>query len=72
MNTSWVRTIRTSLQTLGGILPVLPILIGALGVSTTVGIGAGVVAVAAVLTKIMTIPEIDAWINGKLGKKSEE
>ncbi len=69
MTSPWVRTFRTSLQALCGLLPVVPVLIGALGVSTTVGVGAAVIAVAAVLTRVMAIPEIDAWVNGKLSKK---
>lgn len=68
MRHEWVRTLRTSLQALCGFLPVIPLLVGALGVGTTAGVGATVVAIAAVLTRVMAIPEIDQWINGKLSK----
>ena len=61
-----VRTIRTGLQALLGFLPVVPLLVGAVGMNTTVGVGATIVVVAAVVTRIMTIPEIDQWINGKM------
>ena len=61
-----VRTIRTAFQALLGFLPVVPLLVGAVGVSTTAGVGAAVITVAAVVTRIMTIPEIDQWINGKM------
>lgn len=68
MKPEWVKTVRTTLQVVAGIAVVVPFLLGAVGVSTTVGIGATVVAVAAVITRIMQIQEIDAWVNGKLGK----
>lgn len=67
-NYPWVRTFRTALQALAGFLPVVPLLVGAVGISSTVGVGAVIIGVAAAATRIMMIPEVDAWINGKLGK----
>lgn len=67
-NYPWVRTLRTGLQALIGFLPVVPLLVGAVGISTTVGVGAVVIGVAATLTRVMMIPQIDEWINGKLGR----
>lgn len=69
VKSEWVKTLRTSLQVVAGLAVVMPFLIGALGVSTTAGLGAAVLAVAATITRIMQIPEIDEWVNGKLSKK---
>ena len=68
MKSEWVKTFRTGLQVLAGLAVVVPFLVGALGVSTTAGLGAAVLAVAATITRIMQIPEIDQWVNGKLSK----
>jgi hypothetical protein len=62
----WVRTLRTVLAFVAGLAVATPMILGAIGVSTAVGIGATVVAVAATITRVMMIPEIDEWINGKL------
>lgn len=69
MKQEWTRTFRTVLQVLIGILPMVPFLVGAVGMSTTVGVGAVIIAVAAVATRIMAIPEIDDWVNRFLRKK---
>lgn len=67
-NYPWVRTFRTALAALGGFLPIVPLLVGAVGVSTTAGVGAVVIGIAAAITRVLMIPEVDAWVNGKLGK----
>lgn len=71
MRDEWIRTLRTVVQVIAGLAVVTPLLLGAVGVSTTIGVGAAVVTVAATITRIMQIPEIDDWVNGKLRKKSE-
>lgn len=71
MRDEWIRTLRTAVQVIAGLAVVTPLLLGAVGVSTTIGVGAAVVTVAATITRIMQIPEIDDWVNGKLRKKSE-
>lgn len=68
VRSEWVRTIRTGAQVVAGLAVVAPFLVAAVGVSSTVGIGAAVIAVAATITRIMQIPEIDSWVNGKLRK----
>lgn len=68
MRDEWIRTLRTVVQVIAGLAVVTPLLLGAVGVSTTIGVGAAVVTVAATITRIMQIPEIDDWINGKLRK----
>lgn len=67
----WIRTLRTSLQIVAGLSVVAPFLIAAIGISTTAGVGAAVLAVAATVTRIMQIPEIDQWVNQKLGKTEQ-
>ena len=68
-NYPWVRTFRTALATLAGFLPIVPLLVGAVGVSTTAGVGAVIIGVAGAVTRVLMIPEVDAWVNGRLGKK---
>lgn len=69
MKHEWVRTLRTSLQALIGFLPVVPLLVGAVGISTTAGVGAVVIGVAATLTRIMAIPQVDDLVNRFLRQK---
>ena len=62
MRQEWARTVRTSIQVVVGLLPMLPVLIPALGLSATAGVGASVLAVSAVLTRLMQIPAVDQLV----------
>jgi len=65
----WAKTVRTALQTLIGLAPFVPELEGKLGISTTVGVGASVVAIAALVTRLMQIPVVDQKVNAFLQVK---
>lgn len=58
----WRATTRTVFQAFLGLCAILPVLLPILGVSTTVGVGATVLAVAATVTRVMATPEVDQWI----------
>jgi hypothetical protein len=69
MKVEWSRVARTSLQTLIGLAPFVPELLGRLGVTTTVGVGASVIAIAALVTRLMQIPVVDQKVNAFLRVK---
>jgi hypothetical protein len=52
----WVKSIRTVIQGLIALIPVLPILLPALGLPVTVGVGATVVSMAGVASRLMATP----------------
>jgi hypothetical protein len=60
---SWVRTIRTAVQVAIASAAVIPLLVPALGLSATVGVGAALVGAAAVVTRVMAIPVVHDWVN---------
>jgi len=66
----WVRTIRTAIQVVIAVVALVPVLVPALGLSATVGVGAGLTAIAAVVTRIMAVPQLSELINRLL--RSEE
>lgn len=49
----WIRPIRTALQVLIALIPVVPLLVHALGLSATVGAGASMVTVASLISAVM-------------------
>ena len=63
MRDEWVRTVRTVIQTLVSVGALAPILIPALGLSTTAGVGAAVIGVAAIVTRVTTIPQVAELLN---------
>lgn len=65
MNPSWIKPIRTGLQALGAFLISFCAIVPTLGLDDT-GAGASVVAVAAVLSRLMTIPLVEDLLD-KLG-----
>jgi len=60
---SWVRTIRTAVQTAIAAAAVIPVAVPALGLSTSVGLGASLVGAAAFVTRVMAIPAVSDWVN---------
>lgn len=70
MKIQWIRIAHTSFAALVGLAPFVPVLVGKLGVDTTVGVWAGVIAVAAGVTKVSQIPSVSAWLKATL--KTEE
>ncbi len=63
MRDEWVRTVRTSIQVLVTVSATVPLIVPAVGLSTTVGVGAAAVAVAAAITRVMQIPAIAELLN---------
>lgn len=63
------RTIRTAVQALIGVVPLFPVLVPALGLSESAGLGAALVAVSAGVARLMAVPQVDAWVDNLLGKK---
>lgn len=59
MKQEWERTARTSIQVVVGLLPIMPVLIPAIGLNATAGVGASILAVSAALTRLMQIPAVD-------------
>lgn len=51
------------MQTAIAAAAVIPVAVPALGLSTSVGLGASLVAAAAVVTRIMAIPTVSDWVN---------
>lgn len=63
MKDQWVRTLRTAAQVAVTAAVVIPVLVPALGLSASVGVGAALVGGAAIVTRLMAIPVISDWIN---------
>lgn len=61
--TRWVKPTRTAIQVLIALIPVVPILVPALGLSATAGVGAGLVTAAAFLSRLMQIPRVEEILN---------
>jgi predicted ribonuclease YlaK len=59
----WVKPVRTVVQTVIGLIPVAPLLVDAVGLSATAGIGASVVAVAASLSRLMQVEAIEKLLS---------
>jgi hypothetical protein len=56
---NWVRPTRTALQVLIALIPVVPLLVPALGLSATAGLGASLVTVASLASRVMMIPAVE-------------
>ena len=63
MKNEWVRTARTAAQVLLALIPVAPFLVNGIGVGKTSAIGAGVIAVASIVARIMAVPQVDELVN---------
>lgn len=63
---------RTALAALIGVAPFVPVLVGKLGVDTTVGVWAGVIAVAAGVVKVSQVPAVSAKLNAWLKTDSAQ
>lgn len=55
---------RTVVQVAVGLAAIAPFLVGDLGLSTTGGLIAGALGVAAALTRIMAVPAVDQMLSG--------
>lgn len=71
MRNTWVKPTRTAIQGLIGLIPALPFLVPALGLSATAGVGALVVTVATVAARLMAIPAVERILH-LLGLKTPD
>jgi len=55
----WVRPARTAIQVLLALIPVVPVLVPVLGLSATAGLGASLVTVASLLSRLMQNPAVE-------------
>lgn len=58
----WVKTVRTLVQVLVALTSAAPILVPALGLSATVGVGAIVLTVSAGVTRLMQVPAVETFL----------
>lgn len=63
MSDEWVRTVRTAIQILVSVGALAPMLVPALGLDQTVGVGAAVIAVGAAVTRVSAIPQVADLLN---------
>lgn len=63
MTEEWKRTLRTAVQIVSAVAVAVPVLLPAIGVSTTVGVGATVLAVAVAVTRVMQNPTVASLLN---------
>lgn len=68
MSDSWVRTLRTAIQVLVALLAAAPVMVPALGLSATAGVGATILAVSALSARLMAVPQV-ADLLSRLGIK---
>jgi hypothetical protein len=59
----WVKPIRTAIQLLIVLIPAVPVLVPALGLSATVGLGAALVTGASALSRLMQLPAVEAILS---------
>ena len=58
----WVKPLRTAIQVTIALTSAAPILVPALGLSATVGVGAVVLTVSAAVSRAMQIPTVEALL----------
>lgn len=59
MDKKWVKPARTAIQVLIALTSAAPILLPALGLSATLGVGAVVMTVSTTLSRLMTVPAVE-------------
>ena len=69
--TKWIKPIRTGIQVLLAVIPLVPFLIPALGLSATVGLGATLIGVATTASRLMALPAVEDLLE-KFGLKTPE
>ena len=55
----WVRPARTAIQVSIALIPVVPVLVPALGLDATVGVGAALVKAASLASRVMQTPAVE-------------
>lgn len=59
----WVKPARTAIQVVIALIPVVPLLVPAIGLSATVGTGAALVTVASLLSRAMQNPSVEKLLS---------
>lgn len=59
----WIRPVRTALQSVIALIPVVPVLVPALGLSATVGVGASLVTAASLASAAMQTPVVEKLLS---------
>jgi hypothetical protein len=58
----WRSTVRTAFQVLAGLLPMLPVIVGASGLDQSAPAVAGALAISAAITRVMALPAVEAFL----------
>lgn len=59
----WIKPARTAIQSVIALIPVVPVLVPALGLSATVGVGASLVTVASIASRVMQISAVENFLS---------
>lgn len=59
----WTKPLRTSIQSGIALIPVVPLLVPALGLSATAGVGASLVTVASLASAVMQTPSVERLLS---------
>lgn len=59
----WRAVARTAFAVVGGIAPMVPLLVDASGLPTSWPAVAGSVTIAAGITRVLSLPQVDAFLN---------
>lgn len=59
----WIKPARTAIQSLIALIPVVPVLVPALGLSATVGVGASLVTVASIASRVMQVTAVENFLS---------
>jgi len=67
MKDSTKRTVRTAVQTLFLVAATLPVALSTLGIEAASGVGAGLIAASAAVTRVHAIPAVNDFLNKYFG-----
>jgi hypothetical protein len=59
----WVRTVRTAVQVTVSLALAAPVLVPALGLSMTTGVGVTLLAIASTVTRLSQVPQVALLLN---------
>ena len=59
----WIKPARTAIQSVIALIPVVPLLVPALGLSATVGVGASLVTAASLASAVMQTPAVEKLLS---------
>jgi hypothetical protein len=59
----WIKPVRTAIQSAIALIPVVPVLVPALGLSATAGVGASLVTVASLASVVMQTPSVERLLS---------